>query len=121
MSALARVMAVVAAPLALAIVGVLHPRPLSVATAQRWADLHVVLLPLFPLALQHAPAPVDRDAVVGPLFAAGDQLGRVGAYALLVAAVAACVALYPRAGTRVWAANTGPAERLGGRRATSGR
>jgi hypothetical protein len=44
---------------------------------------------------------VDRDTVVGPLFAAGDQLGRVGAYALLVAAVAACVALYSRAGTRV--------------------
>jgi hypothetical protein len=150
MPAVARVVAVVAAPIALAAAGVAHPRPLSVSSASGWADLHVVLLPVFPLvalgfvvplwgrprrdpvgaatvlawvagftyacfytgldavagiaagrALQHAPAPVDRDAVVGPLFAAGDQLGRVGAYAFLVAAVAACVALYPRAGIRI--------------------
>jgi hypothetical protein len=146
----ARLVVVTAAPLVLAAAGAVHPRPLSVSTAQRWADLHVVLLPVFPLvalgfvvplwgrprpgvagiatvvawaaaftyacfytgldavagiaagqALRHAPASVERDAAVGPLFSAGDQLGRVGAYAFLVAVVAACAALYPRAGARI--------------------
>jgi hypothetical protein len=147
---LLRLAAVVAAPLALAVAGVFHPSPLSASTARQWADLHVVLVPVFPLvalgfvvplwgrvrrdatgvatvvawlgafayacfytgldavagiaagrALQHAPVSADRDGVVGPLFHAGDHLGRVGAYGFLVAVVAGCAALYPRVGLRV--------------------
>jgi hypothetical protein len=39
---------VTAAPLLLAVAGLVHPRHLTGATAGRWASLHVVLLPLFP-------------------------------------------------------------------------
>jgi hypothetical protein len=51
-------------------------------------------------AAMHAP-PGDVGPVVLPLFAAGDDLGRVGAYAFLVAVLAASVALYQRHGVRV--------------------
>jgi hypothetical protein len=43
----------------------------------------------------------DLGPVVLPLFAAGDELGRVGAYAFLVAVLAASVALLQRHGIRV--------------------
>jgi hypothetical protein len=36
-------------PLALALVGAFHPDHLTMSTAARWRDLHLVLLPLFPL------------------------------------------------------------------------
>jgi hypothetical protein len=39
---------VTAAPLALAVAGLLHPRHLTEATAGHWAGLHIVLLPVFP-------------------------------------------------------------------------
>ncbi|MEJ3747451.1 hypothetical protein WEI85_29710 [Actinomycetes bacterium KLBMP 9797] len=40
---------VVSTPLVLAAVGLIHPHLLTDATADRWAALHVVLLPVFPL------------------------------------------------------------------------
>jgi hypothetical protein len=40
---------VVAAPLALAVAGLFHPDLLTAATADRWATLHIVLLPVFPV------------------------------------------------------------------------
>ena len=51
-------------------------------------------------AAMHAP-PGDLGPVVLPLFAAGDELGRVGAYAFLVAVLATSVALYQGYGVRV--------------------
>ncbi|GAA4304881.1 hypothetical protein GCM10023086_22370 [Streptomyces venetus] len=39
---------VTAAPLLLAVAGLVHPRHLTAATAGDWAGLHVVLLPVFP-------------------------------------------------------------------------
>jgi hypothetical protein len=38
-----------AAPLVLAVIGLFHPQHLTPSTADRWAALHVVLLPVFPL------------------------------------------------------------------------
>ena len=40
---------VTAAPLLLAVAGLIHPRHLSAATAGHWAGLHIALLPVFPL------------------------------------------------------------------------
>ncbi|MCX5262786.1 hypothetical protein [Streptomyces sp. NBC_00199] len=40
---------VTAAPLLLAVAGLVHPRHLTAATAGDWAGLHIVLLPVFPL------------------------------------------------------------------------
>ncbi|MBP5871508.1 hypothetical protein QBB33_30955 [Streptomyces scabiei] len=40
---------VTAAPLTLAVAGLLHPRHLTTATAGHWAGLHIALLPVFPL------------------------------------------------------------------------
>jgi hypothetical protein len=55
---------VIAAPLVLAAAGLIHPHALSRATAADWAQLHIVLLPVFPLlpvgllvALWHRPRP----------------------------------------------------------------
>jgi hypothetical protein len=42
-------MVVTAAPLVLAVVGVFHPGGLNPATARMWADMHILLLPIFPL------------------------------------------------------------------------
>ncbi len=39
---------VTAAPLTLAVAGLLHPRHLTAATAGDWAELHIALLPVFP-------------------------------------------------------------------------
>src|SRR5512138_3730368 len=36
-------------PVLLAIAGLIHPAGLSAATAHRWVQLHVALLPVFPL------------------------------------------------------------------------
>lgn len=36
-------------PLLLAFAGLVHPRGLSAATADRWVQLHIVLLPVFPM------------------------------------------------------------------------
>lgn len=36
-------------PLILALVGLLHPMMLTMATSQRWTVLHVALIPVFPL------------------------------------------------------------------------
>jgi hypothetical protein len=44
---------------------------------------------------------VDQEKIVGPLYRMGDALGEFGVRAFLVAVVATCVALYPRAGLRV--------------------
>jgi hypothetical protein len=40
---------VTAGPLLLAIAGLVHPGGLSATTAHRWAHLHIMLLPVFPL------------------------------------------------------------------------
>jgi hypothetical protein len=40
---------VIPAPLVLAAAGFFHPHLLTAATADRWATLHIVLLPVFPL------------------------------------------------------------------------
>ncbi len=42
-------MLVVAGPLLLALAGMVHPAGLSAGTAHRWVQLHIVLLPVFPL------------------------------------------------------------------------
>lgn len=59
-----RIALVTAAPLALAAVGLVHPHGLSTSTAADWTDLHILLLPLFPLLtlgllvpLWHRPRP----------------------------------------------------------------
>jgi hypothetical protein len=52
-------------------------------------------------AWRHAPAGADQEKIVGPLYRLGDDLGEFGVRAFLVAVVATCVALYPRAGVRV--------------------
>jgi hypothetical protein len=51
--------AVALPPLALAAAGLAHPVQLTDATAMRWRDLHVALLPVFPL-LAIAPVLVTR-------------------------------------------------------------
>jgi hypothetical protein len=141
---------VTAAPLVLAAAGIAHPHGLSRSTAADWTQLHVALLPIFPLLtvgllvpLWHRPRPdlagfatvmawagafvyaayyTGLDAVAGiaagtaiehsagtastgpikrPLYEAGEALGQTGAYALIVAVVAAAVALFPKHGARV--------------------
>jgi len=42
-------LAAVVPPLVLAGIGLVHPMELSAATAEMWRDMHIVLLPLFPL------------------------------------------------------------------------
>ena len=150
MSTLKQVALAVAAPLVLAAAGLVHPLSLKTSTAAVWADMHVLLLPVFPLlalgfvvplwrrptrdvtglatvvawlaaftyacfysgldavagiaagtAWQHAPAGVDQEKIVGPLYRMGDDLGQFGVYAFLVAVVATCLALYRRAGVLV--------------------
>jgi hypothetical protein len=49
MHAARRGLLVTAGPLLLAVAGLAHPGGLSAATAHRWAHLHIVLLPVFPL------------------------------------------------------------------------
>ena len=137
-------------PLVLAAAGAAHPHGLSRATATDWTQLHIALLPVFPLLtlgllvpLWHRPRPdltgfatavawtsaftyaafyTGLDAVAGiaagtsvehaagtadigpikhPLYDAGESLGQVGAYALIVAVVATAVALFPKQGVRV--------------------
>jgi hypothetical protein len=51
--------------------------------------------------VERSPQPVDRDLLVNPLYEVGDKLGHVGVYAFILAALLACVALYPRHGMRV--------------------
>lgn len=141
---------VTVAPLVLAVAGAAHPHGLSRATATDWTQLHIALLPVFPLLtlgllvpLWHRPRPdlagfatavawtsaftyaafyTGLDAVAGiaagtaiehasgtanigpikyPLYDAGESLGEVGAYALIVAVVATAVALFPKHGVRV--------------------
>jgi hypothetical protein len=141
---------VTVAPLVLAAAGAAHPHGLSRATATDWTQLHIALLPVFPLLtlgllvpLWHRPRPdlagfatavawtsaftyaafyTGLDAVAGiaagtaiehasgtanigpikyPLYDAGESLGEVGAYALIVAVVATAVALFPKHGVRV--------------------
>lgn len=136
---------VVAAPLLLAAIGVVHPHSLNAATAGTWVTLHIAVLPIFPLvalgfvvplwgrprpglggaatvlawvaafcyacfytgldavagiaagtAMRHAPPTAGRDWLIDPLYRVGNQLGHVGAYAFMVAGVAAGVALFPR-------------------------
>jgi hypothetical protein len=150
MSTRTKVAVVVAAPLVLAAVGLVHPLGLNTTTAPMWAQMHVALLPVFPLlalglvvplwgrpgrgvagaatvvawpaaftyacfytgldavagiaagtAWRDAPPGADQEKIVGPLYRMGDALGEFGVQAFLVAVVAACVALYPRAGLRV--------------------
>jgi hypothetical protein len=136
---------VTAPPLLLAVAGLAHPRVLEAVTADRWAVLHIVLLPVFPLLTLGLLVPLwgrpRRDAAgvatvvawagcflyaayytgldavagiaagraagagahaaVGRLFATGDALGRAGAYALAVAALAACAVMLSRHGAGV--------------------
>jgi hypothetical protein len=57
---------VVPVPLALAAAGLVHPHLLTAATADRWATLHIVLLPVFPLLALGLVVPLwgrpSRDA-----------------------------------------------------------
>lgn len=134
----------------LAAAGTAHPHGLSRATAADWAQLHIALLPVFPLltlglllplwhrprpdlagfatvvawasaftyatfytgldavagiaagtAVEHAAETANTGAIKYPLYHTGESLGRVGAYALLVAVVATAVALFPEHGVRV--------------------
>ncbi|MFI5679946.1 hypothetical protein [Streptomyces cellulosae] len=138
------------APLVLAAAGAAHPHGLSRATATDWAQLHIALLPVFPLltlgllvplwhrprpdltgfatavawtsaftyaafytgldavagiaagtAVEHAAGTADIGPIKHPLYDAGESLGQVGAYALIVAVVATAVALFPKHGVRV--------------------
>jgi hypothetical protein len=52
-------------------------------------------------AWRDAPAGVDQEKIVGPLYRMGDALGEFGVHAFLVAVVATCLALYQRAGALV--------------------
>jgi hypothetical protein len=54
-------LAVALPPLALAAVGVTHPMHLTAASAEYWRDLHIAILPIFPL-LAFAPWLVVRGA-----------------------------------------------------------
>jgi hypothetical protein len=150
MSTPRQVAIVVSAPLVLAAVGLVHPLSLKTPTADMWAHMHVLLLPVFPLlalgfvvplwrrpgfdvtgvatvvawlaaftyacfytgldavagiaagtAWRDAPPGVNQEKIVGPLYRMGDALGEFGVHAFLVAVVATCVALYPRAGLRI--------------------
>jgi hypothetical protein len=142
-----RLTAVTVPSLVLALAGMLvHPTHLDAATAQRWAVLHIALLPVFPLVaagfvvpllgrprgvatvvawvsafgyacfytgldavagvaagtlVHHSAQPVDRGLLVDPLYEVGNRLGRIGAGAFIVAAVATCAALWGRHGVRV--------------------
>jgi hypothetical protein len=140
---------VTAAPVLLAIAGLFHPHHLTTATADRWATLHILLLPVFPLVAlgflaplwgrpradvagfatvlawvsafvyatfytgldavagiaagtvgRHAAEGTDLGPLVVPLYDTGDKLGYAGAYAFLVAVLAASVALFIRYGVR---------------------
>ncbi|MCD7442269.1 hypothetical protein K4B79_29110 [Streptomyces lincolnensis] len=57
---------VTAAPLLLAVAGLIHPRHLTASTAGHWAGLHIVLLPVFPLLVLGLVVPLwgrpRRDA-----------------------------------------------------------
>lgn len=141
---------VTVAPLVLAAAGAAHPHGLSRATAADWTQLHIALLPVFPLlalglivplwhrprpnlagfatvvawagaflyaafytgldavagiaagtAVEHAARTADTGPVKAPLYDMGESLGQAGAYALIVAVVAAAVALVPEHGARV--------------------
>jgi len=48
MSSFRTLLSVTAAPLLLAVAGLIHPQHLTASTAGHWADLHIVLLPVFP-------------------------------------------------------------------------
>lgn len=50
---------------------------------------------------RHAPPSTDPGTIVAPLYRTGDDLGRVGVTAFLVAVVATCVGLYREARLRV--------------------
>ncbi|MDN5929858.1 MAG: hypothetical protein L0I24_02095 [Pseudonocardia sp.] len=133
------VAAVVAPGLLLSVAGLFHPRALAPSTAPLWWQLHVVLLPLFPLLAvalwllwRGEPGPVawaariaaygyaafytalDVLAGVGAgylvdreqggsqeandLRALGNDLGMIGSWAFLVAAVLTAVVLVRRDG-----------------------
>jgi hypothetical protein len=144
---LGRLAAVTVPSLVLALAGLLvHPSHLDSGTAHRWAALHIVLLPVFPLvaagfvvpllgrprgvaavvawiaafayacfytgldavagiaagtAVDQSPQPVDRGLLVDPLYEVGNRIGRIGATAFIVAAVATCAALWGRHGLRI--------------------
>jgi hypothetical protein len=86
--------AVVVPPLVLAAVGLTHPMLLSTASAEHWRDLHIGLLPVFPLlavgpwlAVRREPAAVRwAVAVLGYVFAAFytalDAIAGIGAGAV---------------------------------------
>jgi hypothetical protein len=103
-----RILAVTVPPLALAVLGLFHPVRVEDAP-ERWRDLHVVALFVFPL-LGGAPWLVLRDrfpriatgaAVLGYVFAAGytalDVLAGIGAGALAVAGSGGRGVLYQEA------------------------
>lgn len=53
---------VTAAPLILAVAGLLHPRHLTTATAGHWAVMHIVLLPVFPFLVLGLLVPLRSTA-----------------------------------------------------------
>jgi hypothetical protein len=52
-------------------------------------------------AVERAAGTADIGPIKHPLYDAGESLGQVGAYALIVAVVATAVALFPKHGVRV--------------------
>jgi hypothetical protein len=70
---------VTAAPLVLAVAGLVHPRHLTAATAGDWAGLHIALLPVFPFL------------VLGLLVPLWGRPGRDAEGALTVLAWAGCL------------------------------
>jgi hypothetical protein len=89
-----RLAVVAGPPLLLAVLGLTHPITLTVDTASDWRDLHVLLLPIFPLlglapwlvARQEGPAWGWVAAVLGYVYAAFytalDVLAGIGAGSL---------------------------------------
>ena len=51
--------------------------------------------------VHHSAQPVDRGLLVDPLYEVGNRLGRIGAGAFIIAAVATCAALWGRHRLRV--------------------
>lgn len=96
-SALVPAFAAVVPPLVLAAIGLVHPMELSDATAQMWRDMHIVLLPLFPLLALGSWLVVRRSAprlawiaallgyVYGAFYSALDVLAGIGAGGLQLA------------------------------------
>jgi len=125
-----RVVVVAVPGLILAGFSLIHPAFLDMSTATAWWQLHIPLIPMFPLlavgmwvllrgetgilpwvariaaylyAVLYTGIVTDNGAgqVVGSLFAVGDELGHIGVWCLAGSTVVAAAALFPKDGPRV--------------------